>query len=162
MELVKGVPITMHCDDSNLSFRDRLKQLDKVCDAVQHTYHKGIIHRDLKPGNFLVTYVDENVPSCGPGRDQTDHQAGANAKLRQDEERPQADDRARPGTWNLPWFVIYQVVLRIAFPPVGIDAGDVTASWRVCLQNPRLLADDEDSILAGAFGGHEGFISAPE
>jgi eukaryotic-like serine/threonine-protein kinase len=48
MELVRGVPITDYCDQSQLSTRQRLELFVQVCSAVQHAHIKGIIHRDLK------------------------------------------------------------------------------------------------------------------
>jgi serine/threonine protein kinase len=58
MELVKGVPITDHCDANRLTPRRRLELFLAVCHAVQHAHQKGVIHRDLKPGNILVTLHD--------------------------------------------------------------------------------------------------------
>jgi serine/threonine protein kinase len=58
MELVQGVPITVYCDQCNLTPRDRLELFISVCHAVQHAHQKGIIHRDLKPTNVLVTLRD--------------------------------------------------------------------------------------------------------
>src|SRR5437762_4251764 len=58
MDLVKGVPITEHCDQNHLTPRERLELFVSVCHAVQHAHQKGIIHRDLKPSNVLVTMHD--------------------------------------------------------------------------------------------------------
>jgi serine/threonine protein kinase len=58
MELVRGIPITEYCDQTNLPTRERLQLFIKVCQAVQHAHQKGVIHRDLKPSNVLVTEHD--------------------------------------------------------------------------------------------------------
>lgn len=63
MELVRGVPITEHCDQHRLSIRHRLELFVSVCLAVQHAHEKGVIHRDLKPTNVLVTWVDPGAPA---------------------------------------------------------------------------------------------------
>jgi serine/threonine protein kinase len=63
MELVPGIPITTYCNRENLTARERLDLLVKVCLGVQHAHQKGVIHRDIKPSNILVTKVDgEAVP----------------------------------------------------------------------------------------------------
>src|SRR6266853_5922733 len=43
MELVKGIPITDYCDQSQLSVEKRLELFVPVCQAVQHAHKKGII-----------------------------------------------------------------------------------------------------------------------
>jgi WD40 repeat protein/serine/threonine protein kinase len=58
MELVRGIKITEHCDQNELSTEERLRLFVAVCHAVQHAHQKGIIHRDLKPSNVLVTLHD--------------------------------------------------------------------------------------------------------
>ena len=58
MELVKGLPITEYCDQSQLTPRERLELLIPVCQAIQHAHQKGIIHRDIKPSNVLVSLYD--------------------------------------------------------------------------------------------------------
>jgi serine/threonine protein kinase len=58
MELVKGLPITEHCDANNLGARERLALFVQVCQAVQHAHQKGVIHRDIKPSNVLVAPHD--------------------------------------------------------------------------------------------------------
>ncbi len=55
MEYIEGVPIDEYCQTHNLSIRQRLNLLLKVCDAVQYAHRRLIVHRDLKPGNILVT-----------------------------------------------------------------------------------------------------------
>jgi serine/threonine protein kinase/tetratricopeptide (TPR) repeat protein len=58
MELVKGRPITKHCDEKRLGVRERLELFGDVCRAVQHAHQKGVIHRDIKPSNVLVAPFD--------------------------------------------------------------------------------------------------------
>jgi hypothetical protein len=58
MELVRGVPITAYCEQSNLGIPERVELFVQVCHAVQHAHQKGVIHRDLKPTNILVTQGD--------------------------------------------------------------------------------------------------------
>src|SRR5262245_27992530 len=58
MDLVKGQPITIYCDEHHLTPRERLELFIPVCQAIQHAHQKGIIHRDLKPTNVLVALYD--------------------------------------------------------------------------------------------------------
>ncbi|MEL6798014.1 MAG: serine/threonine-protein kinase, partial [Planctomycetota bacterium] len=59
MELVRGMPITEHCDKQQLTIDERCELFIKACEAVQHAHTKGVIHRDLKPSNVLVAYDAE-------------------------------------------------------------------------------------------------------
>jgi tetratricopeptide (TPR) repeat protein/predicted Ser/Thr protein kinase len=54
MEYVRGPSLKEYVEKNNLTTRDCLELLIKVCDAVQHAHQRGVIHRDLKPANILV------------------------------------------------------------------------------------------------------------
>src|SRR5262249_40318693 len=59
MELVKGGPITEHCDHHKLPPKARLELFVQACQAIQHAHQKGIVHRDIKPSNVLVALYDD-------------------------------------------------------------------------------------------------------
>jgi tetratricopeptide (TPR) repeat protein len=54
MEFIRGESLLRYAEAYQLSTRQRLELMAKVCDAVQHAHQRSIIHRDLKPGNILV------------------------------------------------------------------------------------------------------------
>jgi serine/threonine protein kinase len=73
MELIAGEPITVHAEAAELSVRQRLELVARVCDAVNHAHQKGVIHRDLKPANILVVQSGTVSPDrSGSGSDPHD------------------------------------------------------------------------------------------
>ena len=62
MELVRGAPLTTHCDQQRLTTDERIDLFISVCDAIQHAHQKGVIHRDIKPTNILVEWCGDDRP----------------------------------------------------------------------------------------------------
>jgi Tol biopolymer transport system component/serine/threonine protein kinase len=80
MELVDGEPITVACDRSRATIKERLALFSAVCRAIDHAHRKGVVHRDLKASNVLVTEHDgrraPKVIDFGIARAMTSHLTG--------------------------------------------------------------------------------------
>ena len=55
MELVRGQPITRHCNENGLTLSARLALVQEVCEGLEEAHRRGIVHRDIKPSNVLVS-----------------------------------------------------------------------------------------------------------
>ena len=62
MEYVNGQPLDAYCRSRQLSLRQRLEMLIRLCRGVAHAHQKGVLHRDLKPSNVLVDDGDDEQP----------------------------------------------------------------------------------------------------
>lgn len=54
LEYIDGNPLLEWCNEQRLSFSERLKIFEQVCEAVQFAHQRLIVHRDLKPSNIFV------------------------------------------------------------------------------------------------------------
>lgn len=55
MEYVDGMPIDQYCSHHQLSYKQRLELLEKICEAVHFAHCRFVVHRDLKPENIFIT-----------------------------------------------------------------------------------------------------------
>ena len=55
MEYVDGQPVDVWCREHQLSVRQRVSVVERICEAVAYAHQHLVVHRDLKPGNILVT-----------------------------------------------------------------------------------------------------------
>jgi len=60
MELVEGEPLR-----GPMPWKDAVRHVADVCDALDAAHRKGIVHRDLKPGNVLLTPLGVKVIDFG-------------------------------------------------------------------------------------------------
>jgi serine/threonine protein kinase len=54
MKLVRGEPLDAHVAATATSLEDRLRILQRLCEAVAFANAHGVIHRDLKPQNVMI------------------------------------------------------------------------------------------------------------
>lgn len=59
MDYIDGYPLDRYVARKNLSLRERLRLMAKICAAVNFAHLRGIIHRDLKPGNVRIDHGGE-------------------------------------------------------------------------------------------------------
>lgn len=55
MEYVDGLPIDRYCSKHQLTLKQRIHLIEKVCDAVHYAHSRFVVHRDLKPANIFIT-----------------------------------------------------------------------------------------------------------
>jgi len=60
MEMASGVPLQDYLTRVSVSLRERVRLLQRICDAVHHAHCRGVIHRDIKPSNIMVD--DDGTP----------------------------------------------------------------------------------------------------
>ncbi|BBM84358.1 serine/threonine-protein kinase [Candidatus Uabimicrobium amorphum] len=61
MEFIKGTPLNLYAQQTQMSLHDKIKIVIKICTALSYAHQKGIVHRDLKPANILVTQSGEPI-----------------------------------------------------------------------------------------------------
>lgn len=54
MELAEGQTIDEYCRERSPTIADRVRLIQKVCEAVQFAHQNLVVHADLKPRNILV------------------------------------------------------------------------------------------------------------
>ena len=72
LEYVDGLPLSELIAHNSLSYSQKHKILNQVCDALAYVHAKQIIHRDLKPDNILVTSNGCNAKIIDFGLSDTD------------------------------------------------------------------------------------------
>jgi len=67
MEYIDGETLTTYSQTHDLTTRQRLALMAKICDAIQHAHQRGVVHRDLKPGNIMVVDTETSTDGNRPG-----------------------------------------------------------------------------------------------
>lgn len=59
MEFIDGAPIDRYSEQNNLTTKQKLTLLIKICEALNYAHQSLILHADLKPSNILVDALGE-------------------------------------------------------------------------------------------------------
>ena len=60
MEYIDGVPIDTYISQNQLSIKQKIRLMIRVCEAVEVAHQNLIVHRDLKPENILLKCPDKS------------------------------------------------------------------------------------------------------
>lgn len=61
MPWIDGCSLTDHVERADLTIRQRITVMAKICDALDHAHKRGVMHLDLKPSNVRVDSGGEPV-----------------------------------------------------------------------------------------------------
>lgn len=61
MEWVDGSPLSELMAQRRLGYKEAVRIVSQLCDALSYIHSKQVTHRDLKPSNILVTHNGGNV-----------------------------------------------------------------------------------------------------
>lgn len=66
MEYVRGESLHDYLAHADLSLRDRVRLVARICGAVGYAHKRGVVHRDIKPANIITVdagqHHGEDVP----------------------------------------------------------------------------------------------------
>jgi len=60
IEYVRGKPIDIYCEETQLPLRERIRLLVQLTDAISAAHRMLVVHRDIKPANVLV--AEDGLP----------------------------------------------------------------------------------------------------
>ncbi len=55
MELIRGEPVTLSCNQRRATIDERIRLFVEVGLGIEHAHRHGVLHRDIKPSNVLVS-----------------------------------------------------------------------------------------------------------